>query len=249
MKRTIIIGDIHGCLAELRELLARVDFQSNRDTLIFLGDYLDRGPDSLGTLTAVRELVEHQGAVALLGNHDEKYLRWHRWQTNPPPPGSKPMDFSQENLCIYGQLSAAHLAWLTERPYFHKADGFIAVHAGISPLRHKTIEDLTRSRDRRDLLLRIRKVDDQGIALKLGEAHPPTARPWWQEYDGRFGVAFYGHQHMPTVIRGPFSVGLDTGCCYGGYLTAAVFTQLADIAFYSVKARSAYYQDGAGEED
>lgn len=241
MQRTVIVGDIHGCLTELNELLELVGFRGDEDALILLGDYFDRGPDSTGVLRLVRELAERHGAVALMGNHDEKYLRWHRWQTTPPPPGSKPMFFPEEKARVYAQLTSADLDWLAARPYYHQGDGFLAVHAGISPLKHRTMAELMRNRESRSLLVRIRQVDAQGNALKLGDVYPPDARPWWHDYDGRFGVVFYGHQHAPDVVRGRFSVGLDTGCCFGGQLTAAVFSRVDQLTFSSVKARSNYH--------
>ncbi|GGS12152.1 metallophosphoesterase [Deinococcus sedimenti] len=64
----IAIGDVHGCLAELNELLAQISPDRH---LVFLGDYVDRGPDNRGVLARVRALVEARRATALLGNHDQ----------------------------------------------------------------------------------------------------------------------------------------------------------------------------------
>jgi serine/threonine protein phosphatase 1 len=73
MKRNIIIGDLHGCLDELKQMLRLVQFQRGKDRMIFLGDYFDRGPDGVGVFKLVRELAESSGAVALMGNHDETF--------------------------------------------------------------------------------------------------------------------------------------------------------------------------------
>ena len=249
MSRTIIIGDVHGCLVELRELLGALDYQPGRDQLVFVGDYLDRGPESAATVRFIRELAERDGAIALMGNHDEKYVRWHRWQTTPQPPGSMPMTFPEEKQRIYAELSPADLAWLAARPCFHPGAGFLAVHAGISPLKHLTLDDLVRNRECRSLLLRLRDVDAAGHALKLGDVHPPDARPWWQDYDGRFGIVFHGHQSAPDIVRGPFSVGLDTGCCFGGRLTAVCFADVTHLTFHSVPAQATYFTRASEEAD
>ena len=68
--RTIAIGDIHGCAATLRELLIRVH-PTSQDTVITLGDYIDRGPDSCGALDTLVELRTQCHLVPLLGNHEQ----------------------------------------------------------------------------------------------------------------------------------------------------------------------------------
>jgi len=76
--RKIIIGDIHGCVEELDELLKLLDPGSS-DKYFFLGDVVDKGPDSLGALDRVYEtLYGYPGSVCILGNHEEKALRYHR---------------------------------------------------------------------------------------------------------------------------------------------------------------------------
>src|SRR5579883_3083407 len=71
MGRTVIVGDVHGCAAELDALLVRVAF-SLGDRLVFVGDLIARGPDSLGVL----DIARRTGAVLVRGNHEEKILRW-----------------------------------------------------------------------------------------------------------------------------------------------------------------------------
>ena len=72
--RLIAIGDIHGCLAALEALLAAID-PGPLDTLVTLGDYVDRGPDTRGVLDALARLAERTELVPLLGNHDEMMLK------------------------------------------------------------------------------------------------------------------------------------------------------------------------------
>ncbi len=87
MRRTLIINDIHGELKLLNKLLKKVKYTADKDQLILLGDYIDRGPDSKGVLERVMELRE-QGAIVLKGNHDDMMVSavdnkpdaWKRWQ-------------------------------------------------------------------------------------------------------------------------------------------------------------------------
>src|SRR5262249_28752546 len=74
--RTFVVGDIHGDLGALDRLLERLPAPDARDTLVFLGDYVDRGPDSRGVIERVRELSSNGPArvVALRGNHEDKWI-------------------------------------------------------------------------------------------------------------------------------------------------------------------------------
>lgn len=76
MAGTIIIGDLHGCLRELKELLEQISYSPPADQLILVGDLMDRGPDSPGTIQFVRELSENKARFRYWGNHDEKYVRY-----------------------------------------------------------------------------------------------------------------------------------------------------------------------------
>src|SRR4051794_34192578 len=76
LSRTIIIGDVHGCRLELESLLDRVAFASG-DRLVFVGDLVARGPDSLGVL----DIARRTGAIVVRGNHEQKLLDWRRSRT------------------------------------------------------------------------------------------------------------------------------------------------------------------------
>jgi serine/threonine protein phosphatase 1 len=75
-KRTIVIGDIHGDMGHLRTLWSRLPELTSDDTVVFLGDYIDRGLDSRGVVEFVRKLHEHTPArvVALMGNHEQMLI-------------------------------------------------------------------------------------------------------------------------------------------------------------------------------
>jgi serine/threonine protein phosphatase 1 len=128
-KRTIAIGDIHGCSVALRTLLPAINPQSD-DTLVLLGDYIDRGPDSRGVLDQLIELVERCEVVPLLGNHElmllqslsnrEMFEFWRACGGN-------------ETLQSYGgsldNMPFEHLVFLRGLRRYHETEKFIFVHA------------------------------------------------------------------------------------------------------------------------
>jgi bis(5'-nucleosyl)-tetraphosphatase (symmetrical) len=72
--RVIVIGDVHGCLEELRLLLRECSFDEETDILIFVGDLVNKGPSSVGVLRFVRDLTLRGIAYSVIGNHDEALL-------------------------------------------------------------------------------------------------------------------------------------------------------------------------------
>jgi len=118
------IGDVQGCLACLERLLAKIDFQQGRDRLWFVGDLVNRGPESAGVMRRVREL----GAEVVLGNHDLHLLAVAAG-AHPVRPG----DTYQDVLEAPDRVEL--LAWLASRPLLVRDDDarWIMVHAGLPP--------------------------------------------------------------------------------------------------------------------
>ncbi len=121
---TWAIGDLHGCLDEFERLFARLDFDPQRDRLWFVGDLVNRGPDSLGCLRRVRSFGDR--AITVLGNHD-----LHLLATAAGARASRGKDTFEDVLAApdRGEL----LDWLRQRPLLHHDDtlGFTLVHAGL----------------------------------------------------------------------------------------------------------------------
>lgn len=118
------IGDIQGCAAELRALLARLRFNPDRDTLWFTGDIVNRGPDSLGALRLVHALRDN--AVVVLGNHDLHLLA--------VAAGVRPPHRSDTlNDILLGPEREHWLAWLRRCRMADAAHGWLLVHAGVPP--------------------------------------------------------------------------------------------------------------------
>ena len=121
---TYAIGDVQGCAGALRRLMDVVGFERARDRLWFVGDLVNRGPDSLATLRLVKELGDT--AVAVLGNHDFHLLALAAGQVK-----------KHRSDTLDAVLDAPDrndlLTWLRQRPLLHVQDGWAMVHAGLLP--------------------------------------------------------------------------------------------------------------------
>ena len=242
--RTIIIGDVHGCLDELDELLTLIRPAAG-DNVHFLGDLVDRGPDSLAVVRRVRGLLsEFPGSVCIAGNHEDKALR-HR--------ESGRLSSSWAN-----DADADDWAFLEELPLIHRVPehNAIMVHGGFFPAFFDAYGELGevpanwrtvkgKRADRMRRFLRIRKVNSSGNMISLYQATAADQR-WAELYDGLEGFAFYGHDAVidpPQPVVDMHAMNLDTGCCFGGRLSAAVLDRGAaarGATIYSVPARQAY---------
>jgi len=242
--RTMIVGDVHGCLGELDELIERLA-PSQGDKVHFLGDLVDRGPDSLGVVRRVRGLLEEfPGSVCIAGNHEDKALRY-RESGRPLPSWANDAD-------------ADDWAFLEGLPLIHRMPEHdaIMVHGGFFPAFFDAYGELGevpadwrtakgKRADRMRRFLRIRKVNSAGNMISLYQATAADQR-WAELYDGREGFAFYGHDAVidpPRPVLDEHAMNLDTGCCFGGRLSAAVLEAGADAydaAIVSVPARKAY---------
>jgi serine/threonine protein phosphatase 1 len=199
------IGDIHGCAAKLELLLNRLPFARERDTLVFLGDYLDRGPDAKGVLEQIRRLRgDGVRVIPLMGNHEYLLLEYHRSGDQALLPYLRRLGM-ENTLESYGGASLGALASLEFMPGEHRdflfsllpyweTEEYIFVHAGLrhdQPLAEQDISDLC-------------------------EVREPFLS---QERDYGRRVIF-GHTPFATPLLTPFRTGIDTGAVYGNLLTA-----------------------------
>lgn len=217
-RRRIFIGDIQGCSTELRALLGRVGFDPRRDELHPVGDLVNRGPDSVGVLRLLRAL----GAGGVLGNHDRHLLRVAAGERR-----MKPRDTIDDVLEARDRQEL--VAWLAARPFVRTWSDLVLVHAGLHP----------RWRDPRRALAgagaldatpavefatRVRYCTARGALPDGDGADPgPPFAPWYEFYrrkrTARRTVVF-GHWAMRGLVLAPKLRGLDSGCVWGGALTA-----------------------------
>lgn len=223
MSRTVIVGDLHGCRGELEDLLRWVGFRPRgaagrrADQLVLVGDLLTRGPDPSGTVRLLRAL----GARAVRGNHDERLLLAAAGRL---PAGDGYAKLARRALA---GLGADDLAWLRALPLsvdLPEHDVRV-VHAGLEP--GVPFEEQTR-----ETLLHLRTVPEGEAPPRpphpspprlgpKGPLAPPGRRPWASHYEGPPHVVF-GHHALAGLQLHEWATGLDTGCVYGGHLTAMV---------------------------
>lgn len=208
--RTILIGDIHGCCEEFQTLLARLE-PHRRDEIILLGDLVNKGPDPEGVIETFLALR----CTSLRGNHDCDHLNWALGKSKPKAESVVTREkMSKKTYQLYID-AVAHM------PLFVERSRFLAVHGGLLP----------------DVPL-LKQPDE----VLTGER---TLEPSWKNNLSLGKPVVVGHKRynddpqQPGVIPGKF-YGMDTGCVFGGRLTALV---LPTFEFVSVHAERNYSED------
>lgn len=190
--RRIFIGDLQGCLEPLQRLLDAVAFDPAQDRLHPAGDLVNKGPDSIGVLRLLRKL----SAEPVLGNHDLLWLGTGRLDAEP-----KLRD------------------WLAAQPIVRSYEDVILVHAGLHPKWGD--RDLVKLRGEDvDYATTVRYCDRKGRRPDSDWPVPEAPfAPWDTFYKGDRRVVF-GHWARRGHVRTDKVIGLDSGCVYGGKLTA-----------------------------
>ncbi|HEY3494530.1 MAG TPA: metallophosphoesterase family protein [Polyangiaceae bacterium] len=231
MRRTILVGDVHGCSAELQSLLDKVALASG-DQLVFVGDLVAKGPDSRGVLRLMREL----GARSVIGNHEERVLAGRAAErADRTPPRLDPT-----HRALLEELEDEEWAELEALPLGIELPEheLRIVHAGVVPGIPFAEQDPW-------LLTHIRSISEDGVpSSKWGPL-------WGARYTGPPHVVF-GHNARKDPQLHPDATGLDTACVYGGELTALVLPEAARLpapadrrdALVAVPARRAYSDYG-----
>lgn len=248
MKRTIIIGDVHGCYEELCELIEKLRIDWVEDRLIFVGDLVDRGPEPIKVIQMLRALK----AECTVGNHDERYLRYrkHMKRKAEDPSYVIPMQAPYGGrMAMFESLTEEDWAWLESLPIHIRIDeNWVVIHAGLEPGLRVEKQDpgvVLHGRYIRKSTGRMERV--------LSNISASEACVWPELWDGRDNI-IYGHMvtqtRMPVINLSPsgaLCVGIDTGCCFGGALTAMILLEDGySFTFQSVKARQQYEDDAAG---
>mmetsp|Transcript_26772 Transcript_26772/g.39605 ORF Transcript_26772/g.39605 Transcript_26772/m.39605 type:complete len:992 (+) Transcript_26772:31-3006(+) len=218
--RVIAIGDVHGCIDELQNLLRECDYRPG-DLVVFLGDLVSKGPDSISVIQMAREI----GAIGVRGNHDFEVVRWHQAiqsGVDPPVVGS-------EHFHIASCLSKADMKWMHSLPWYisSKELGALFVHAGF-------VSGIRLARQNPRLMMNMRSILPDGTVTSKFFNNWPWARLW----DGPQTVLF-GHDADRGLQQYEHAIGLDTGCVYGGRLTACI---LPEKRLVSVSAKREYFK-------
>ncbi|MEI9954664.1 MAG: metallophosphoesterase family protein [Pseudomonadota bacterium] len=231
MARSIFIGDVHSCAAELAELLSAVAVSAD-DQVFFVGDLLTRGPDPLGVLRLFRTLR----ARSAIGNHEQRLLAARHARLR----GEAGPKLSASHAQVVALLDDADWAILESLPLWIDVPehDVRVVHAGIVPGVPFEQQDPW-------LLTHIRSIDERGKPSEKWGAL------WGSLYHGEPHIVF-GHNARQRPQLHAHATGLDTACVYGGALTALVLAEgmapppVASRldALVSVPARRAYADYG-----
>lgn len=215
MGRWVLIGDVHGCGDELRDLLERVG-PSDDDRILLLGDLVDRGPQPLAVMNWLRET---RNACAVLGNHDRRHIRWMH-------EGIEPARAQRITRALLGSDYPACVEQLAKLPLWIELPEAYAVHGMLEP-------DVPLASQREDVLTGEEAGED------YLNAHYPW--PWYEHYRRAKPIVCGHHDYLGNgqpLIREGRVYAVDTACVHGCRLTALV---LPDFQIISVPARGDHW--------
>jgi serine/threonine protein phosphatase 1 len=201
------VGDIHGCLDKVLRLLDVLNYDPAEDRLMFLGDYIDRGPDSKGVLDLLLRLQhENPDNIFLMGNHEDNFLTYvqacidgeqgNYWLSEPffAGGGVTTLQSYAPNLRqptpprLVEEIPPEHIQFLSQLPLYWQDDTYLLVHAGVRP-------GIPLERQYANDLLRIRKpflFTPHGLDTCVVFGHTPFRDVWWAAD----------------------KIGIDTGACF-----------------------------------
>jgi len=208
-KNIYAVGDIHGCYDKLTALMADIDIDWQRDTLVFIGDYIDRGPASYDVVEYLIQLKnDHPGIVFLRGNHEVmlgNYLAGHNRLNYLSNGGRETLDeyLVRRRNGDDHPIPAHHRTFFDELQNSYETEDYIFVHAGLRdrvPLEKQSTDDL--------------------LWIRSPFLHSTY----------NFGkVVVFGHTPFSKPFVHPNKIGIDTGAVYGRKLTCV---KLPDMTFF-----------------
>ncbi|MEM1371555.1 MAG: metallophosphoesterase [Pseudomonadota bacterium] len=236
-----IIGDVHGCSQELEQLLAKLGYDitwkgtgprrwprtraPQGRQAVFVGDLVDRGPSSPDVLKVVMEMCRRKQALCVPGNHDVKFERWLRGSKVKLNHGLEKTAAQLEHEA--GEFKQQVMAFLASLPTHLWLDGgkLAVAHAG---LKERMFGRVSKSIRRFCLYGETSgETDEYGLPVRYN---------WATEYAGSTTVV-YGHTPVPDTVWLNNTLCIDTGCCFGGRLTALRWPERTLV---SVPALAAY---------
>lgn len=203
-EKYLVIGDIHGCAGSLIKLINKIGVKElSGRIIVFIGDYIDRGPDSMGVVDFLLKLSEKYHCIFLRGNHEQMLLdalqknKEQLWFING----------GRHTLNSYGVSQVAEIPSIHQEFYFktklyYDTSEYFFVHAGICPSK-KISQSIT---------------DNDPEEFLWTRSHLDTECTIWEK------TVVFGHTPVTEVVMGKNKIGLDTGCVYSdrglGKLTA-----------------------------
>jgi serine/threonine protein phosphatase 1 len=200
-----LIGDIHGCLDNLENLYISMPDITEDDTLVFLGDYIDRGPSSFEVVEFLIGLSGKFRTIFLKGNHEDMFLKYKSMTDdtlNYFENGGIPTLRSYRKNTGGTGIPSKHQSFFSGLLPYYETEEFIAVHAGLNP-KINSVED-----------------QDEYDMLWIREKFFRSKKHWKK-------TIIFGHTPCSTLNRNndiyindsANIIGIDTGACYGGVLS------------------------------
>jgi protein phosphatase len=239
-----IIGDVHGCFAELRELLAVLGYEIHEEEdpgserhfrvkhpagrrAVFLGDLVDRGPDTPGVLRLVMSMVEGRAALCVAGNHDVKLVR---------KLGGKDVRITHGLAESLAQLARQPAEFVERaRTFLDGLVGHYVLDCGRLVVAHAGMKEEMQGR----ASAAAREFSLYGETTgETDEFGLPVRHDWARDYRGR-ALVVYGHTPVaePEWLNG--TINIDSGCVFGGKLTALRYPESELV---SVPAHRTWYE-------
>jgi len=211
--KTYVFSDIHGCINEFNLLFESLPLDKN-SKLVFMGDYIDRGPDSAAVVSRIIEISKQYSTIALMGNHEKMFLEFLR-DSNSDEASLFVINGGTATLASYSknhegyQIPEEHIAFYESLKLYHVDKDYIFVHAGVPNV---PIDQFKTHADPSDFLW---------IRETFFESHFN-----WKK------LIIHGHTPISQCFISKRRINIDTGCVYGNKLTTL---ELPDQKIYQVK--------------
>ncbi|MDZ7714829.1 MAG: metallophosphoesterase family protein [Balneolaceae bacterium] len=212
-QKFVAIGDIHGCNQSMEALLSKLEEYKDRQ-FVFVGDYIDRGPNSKAVVDLLLAFRKEYDCVFLRGNHEQMMLDAYEendpslWMMN----GGRSMLDSYDTIFKEFDIPENHMDFYRSTKMYYDTEDYFFVHAGLSPAR--TIAD---------------SLDHESAAKEFlwERSHLNAFETAWEK------TVVFGHTPRPHPIRKKNMIGIDTGCVYDkmgyGKLTAVLLPEIEFI--------------------
>ena len=218
--KVFAVGDIHGCHRKLVSLIDRLPLDAGTDFLIFLGDYINRGPESREVIEYLLEVGRKvRNTVFLMGNHEYALLEYYRTgnldylrmlrSMSVEETLSSYSDSAVHSLGDLSFLPREHIRFLESLRLYFRLEGYLFIHAGTIPG-----EDIDHCSPDRLLTVRERFLQDEKAS---------------KDEKGSDEITVFGHTPFETPLVTPNKIGIDTGAAHGNLLTAV---ELPGMRFY-----------------
>lgn len=207
--QVVAIGDIHGCLKSIKALWDKLEPWSDLPH-VFVGDYIDRGPDSKGVVDFLLKKQSERECVFLRGNHEQMlldaYLKGdaYNWMMNG---GDAALKSYGDDVRVT-ELPDEHISFYESTKLFHETEDYFFVHAGAPP--HQTLKESIKDGNSTQFFL-------------WGREHLNVYQTPWEK------TVVFGHTPRSSPIQREKMIGIDTGCVYNrpgyGKLTAVILPE------------------------